>query len=477
VHLRSASLIIGLASVVLASPATAASPPTLGAADGVTVTQTGRAVALRLAGPAATAAAAYAGHDLTLSCDTRPGPGLAFASGSRAISSGADAPLRRTADGTYAITATLSARAWDTCEVERPDAAPRRVDRVGPWAVYEGMLRPPLARVALTAAGGRWIDELGRAVALDEAASAALGGRADGLAMLGAQDASPPAGSVGYWTDGHGGVEVVTLSAAGRRLLEESFPDGTQRSNVAGLTTEVAEARSTPAYVLDTSSADRDASSSPLTEDDEEREVPSSVAGARLAVRFTGAARATLRRLGGRRVSVACGPASLPPTPKSARDLFAGFQLTTVRVPRHGGVLHATLRAGRGDDLCLITDDGQRVATTAPTAAGRTALLDLVAVARLQAAAGLAPKTATAYPPAASLAAVHRRTLVALDGPTASPSRAGDKVGVWTDGARQAVLSVVSAAGHRFSMADEGDGMVRENISGVLLVGALTALL
>lgn len=476
------------ATLVAASPAVAGAAvlPTLGAADGVTATRAGTSVEIRLAGAAATAAAAYADKELTVNCDTRPRPGLLLRSGADSRSSGADGTLRRQADGSLALKVILQDRAWDTCEISRPGTARRRVGRQGPLAIYRGELRAPLARVALTAAGAAWIDELGRAVALDEATTAAQRQSpsgvltpeqlaAAGLVALPDEGATPPAGSVGYWTDGHGRNEVVTLSAAGRRLIEGSSADGTQRSNVGGFTNQVAELRDTPVFELETGQVDRDATSTPLGQDDDAVPlVRSSVSGMRLAVRFAGRARATFRRLAGRRVSVACGPAELPSAATDARGLLAGFQLVSARVPRTGSVLRARLRAGHGKDVCLISDDDQRVATTAPTAAGRALLQDVAAIGRMLAAAGLAPATATTYPSAVALAAADPKTLVAVGAPTAFPPR-GDRIGVWTDGAHQAVLSTVSPAGHRFFMADEGDGVVRENTSGPLVAGLLVA--
>jgi hypothetical protein len=52
------------------------------------------------------------------------------------------------------------------------------------------------------------------------------------VAALAGPDESPPAGSVGYYSDGGERVAVVVLSLRGRRLFIEYEPDGVVRSNV-----------------------------------------------------------------------------------------------------------------------------------------------------------------------------------------------------------------------------------------------------
>lgn len=46
-------------------------------------------------------------------------------------------------------------------------------------------------------------------------------------------DATPPAGRIGWWSDGGQRAAAVTLSASGRRLFIEVGPDDELRSNVA----------------------------------------------------------------------------------------------------------------------------------------------------------------------------------------------------------------------------------------------------
>ena len=52
------------------------------------------------------------------------------------------------------------------------------------------------------------------------------------VVALAGPDESPPAGGVGYYSDGGERVAVVVLSARGRRLFIEYEPDGVVRSNV-----------------------------------------------------------------------------------------------------------------------------------------------------------------------------------------------------------------------------------------------------
>lgn len=53
------------------------------------------------------------------------------------------------------------------------------------------------------------------------------------VVALDSADATPPADTVGYWSDGAGHVAVVALSAQGRRLFAEFAPDDVVSTNVA----------------------------------------------------------------------------------------------------------------------------------------------------------------------------------------------------------------------------------------------------
>ena len=58
-----------------------------------------------------------------------------------------------------------------------------------------------------------------------------------------------------------------------------------------------------------------------------------------------------------------------------------------------------------------------------------------------------------------------------LPGPEAFPP-AGSRLGIWTSGDR-AVMSVTSTTGHRFAMADEGNGVLRSNVDWLLFESVL----
>ena len=58
--------------------------------------------------------------------------------------------------------------------------------------------------------------------------------RRAGIVALGSPADTPPAGSIGYYSDGQRHAAVVTVSASGRRLFFEVEPDGAIHTNVAG---------------------------------------------------------------------------------------------------------------------------------------------------------------------------------------------------------------------------------------------------
>ena len=110
----------------------------------------------------------------------------------------------------------------------------------------------PVALVALTKAGGAFIQELQTAIMLNALGpmTAGAGGRplpADEVVKdspeiyvaLPAADASPPGGKVGYWTDGAQHVVVAMIAPSGRRLFIESEADGVIRTNTLGYLTAV----------------------------------------------------------------------------------------------------------------------------------------------------------------------------------------------------------------------------------------------
>jgi hypothetical protein len=471
-----AALALAVSLSATATAAAAAPLPTLGAADGVSMTHVGTEIQVRFSGAAATAAASYVGHELSIWCERQPVSGLALADTSSS-SGGPTATLKQAADGTLTLAGHFSSDPFDVCAVRRP---PRRrvVGRDGPFVVETGTSRPPLARDALTPAGATWIEELGHAIAL-QTALAPLADLAayplpaafarPGVVALDGPDGTPPAGAVGYWSDGARRAAAATVSGAGRRLVYEDLGGGMTRTNTGPFAEAVDAARGGRAYLVDIARADRDAhrfaGRRPRVATAEDG-VRASLAGTRLTVRFAGRSAKALRAVAGRRLSVACNAARVPDVFLGIRALLDGFQLVGARAPRRGTVLRARVRAGAAD-LCSITDDGAAVALVAATAAGRGVLTDLQAASVLLDGPVLAPQGATAYPPAATLVAKHKADLVALSGPDAFPP-AGRRAGVWTGGDR-AVMAVTSPTGHRYVVADEGNGVLRANVDQLFL--------
>jgi hypothetical protein len=476
--LRSVLLTAGFVLIGAVAPvgAGAAPLPVLGAPDGVQVSRSGEDLELRLTGASAMAAASYSGRTLSIDCARHAVPGLLFVAGSGSERSEASAKLQREADGTLSIRARMP-DSMDVCSVPRPSLPEQRGRRQGPFRVVPSVLRPPLARVAMTPAGEQWLEELGHVQQL-LAAGRSLGAgpsyplptatpSSSGLVPLDGPDASPPANQVGYWSDGAKRVALVTLSGAGRRLLTEDLGDGMVRTNLlAGFLSERDTGLGAPSYLFDVADRDPDARRAPHRRRDvvgHEDGVRGSVAGRRLTIRFTGRSRAALARIAGRRVSVTCAAAARSGGLAGPGASLRGYQLMVARVPRHGRTLHARARAGVRPDICSITDDGDAVARVAPTAVGRAALTDLAAALDLSAVTSLAPKGAIAYPAATTIAAKHPKQLVAMAGPEdRAPS---GRTGVWTDGAQRAVLATTSATGRRLVLADEGNGVARNNLS------------
>jgi hypothetical protein len=474
---RSVLVITALGLIGLpAAPAAAAALPTLGAAEGVTATLTAGHVELRLSGTAATAAARYVGRTLNVECTNHPRPGLLFAKGAGTSSSGSSAPVVREADGTLVVAAQGAIEAdvpLDVCWLQRPDG-PRRVvahhDGIEETTSAE---RPPLARAAVTPAGALWLQELADVSRLYDVLIKAQGHGTHPLpatltalqpdvVALDGPDASPPPGQVGYWSDGVRHTVLATVTATGRRMVEEDLGDGMLRSNVEDFGSDYAMPEPATEIYLNRSDADPDGSAwhpgKPVGEADGIR--ATAVAG-RLTVRFGGRAAAAFRRIAGRRVSVTCSGARTIGL-FTLRALQDAIHVARPRAPRHGGVLRTPI-AGVSD-LCAITDDGHTIATATPTAAGNRLEADFLAIVPILSASedvGV-PAGATTYPPAATIAKRIGHGAVALSGPDAPLARG--HVGVWTDGAQRAALATTSATGRRMVWADDGDGILRSNV-------------
>lgn len=483
-HRRFASLTIVLAftatalaaEAVLAGPASAGpvfQPAIPGTAQGVVVSTSGRTVTVRFIGASAAVGRKLAGHRAEVACSVRTAPGLMFAT--RPDTPSEDSAVVRAARGDGTLTATLSVTG-DFCQVADGTAV--------------------VARAGLTPAGAAWADELNAATALFDAAylgragtrytpAATLVARGKGrIVALPGPDATPPLGQVGYWTDGGRHAAFVTLSAVGRRLVFEDLDGRVHRTNLVEAYSDYVPPHPDRAREM-------------VDPDDRERGVKgyagddlplvsgtgglrASVRGGRVVLRFTGKAAAVFRAIAGHRVTADCLalPASsllgaAPPEPPVA--------LRIVRVPRHGHELRLPPMAAR--DLCTISDDDSLVAMAWPSTRGRRYITDYSGeidfFGRLWAFAALGgldhfqlgsldlgiPPTATTYPSAASIV-VGRPSLMALTTPDTTPPK--NVFGLWTDGGRQAEIVGTGRDGRRIFFADEGDGILRTNLTTAL---------
>jgi hypothetical protein len=471
------ALLIALLTLIGASaaPVAAAATPVVGPADGVQATRSGLALTVRFTGDSGKRAGVI-GDQLIAQCARHPGPAaLAFEAGDGTV---VTTPGTVAADGTLQLRFEHDVPA-DSCELASTSSF------------------ATVARVTLTPAGDAWVDETIRATAmhalLDRAHGsggyrplAALG---SGLVALDGPGGTPEPGQTGYWTDG-AHAAVATVSAAGRRLALEDRGNGVLRTNV------LQQSDPTAALVADLfGGLDGTGGSATTTKPDPETDgsrspyrsesplgagdgIRGGVDGRRAAIRFTGRSAKTLRALAGRRVGIVCltRPAGWPFTQSLSKTRS---HHSWTRVARRGGVVRFTFATAAPGDLCVVSDDGTEVATATITPAGRHWVQDLAAVDLLESGSAddvdrFAPAGASAYWPTATVLAHGRKALVAMPSPGA-PVAVG-RVGVWTDGARQAVEATTSASGRRLFVADEGDGMVRTNLFGelsawVLLLG------
>ena len=364
--------------------------------------------------------------------------------------------------------------AFDACEIARID---KRSE--------SSSVSTPIAQVALTPAGATWVDESTRAIALHELLVRAHGAQGyapaasvgAGVVALPAPGATLPAGQTGYWTDGTRAT-AVSMSAAGRRLVIEDLGHGMLRSNVVQKLDPFGEALTDlfdetldDERRVERRNPEADGTKSPYTS--RRPQVPAdgvrgSRSGRRLTVRFTGRSAKAFRAVAGRKVAIACmnRPApSLFPVLTTVKEDLGGW--AHARVPRHGGRVAFTLSRPRGE-LCLLVDDGSAVAIVAPTDAGRRWYQDLDVILRLSAADldDLTAPGGQAYRATADVVTRGRPELVAMAGPGGpAPLR---QVGVWTDGARRAVVATRSGSGRTLLYADDGDGMLRTNLFGEL---------
>ncbi len=453
-------LLITLVALIAATPAGAATP-VLGPADGVQATRTGATLVVTFAGDPAKWTP-LVGREVSALCrPTADVRSLQFVKDSaddlaNIVRGGQE---KVGTDGTLHYTLHTD-KPFDACYL------------TGFGEHGEPVI---LAQAAVTPDGAIWLDESSRANALrrllDRAADpdgyrplAALGA---GIVALDGPAAAPAAGATGYWTDGARHAVVSTFSAAGRLLVIEDLGDGMLRTNVLDqgevLSAAFGAALGAAFGSIESRAPDRDPGgrASPYRGKgvDTRDGVRGGFSGTRLTVRFTGRSAAAVHKVAGRRVLVSC--VVRPP-----RTLFGGAlrspspHTAVVRVPRRGSTLTVALR-GIGD-VCGIVDDGKGVATVLATATGRRWWADIQAVNLLDRLPDsfAAPGGQAYLAPAAIVAG--RKGLMAMTGPGATPPLG--RVGVWTDGARRAVVTIKSASGRRLVMVDEGEGMLRTNV-------------
>jgi hypothetical protein len=456
-----------IAATLIGVPATTASARArrteIGPAQGVQATVTGTTVDIRFTGASAAFGKAHAGQRMFVSCAPHPIGALLFAETSTDDVLGRVARATVSADGST-LRVTRKAAPGDSCDLSGA-RDPRR-----------------LARAALTPAGAVWVDEqvLGtRMVDLAYAAAPTgvyrpaadvvkLGG--PGVVALATPDATPPPGTIGYWSHGRA-VSFVATSAAGKHLVLQDLGGGMLRTDVL----EALLDWSPPGGFKNSSSGAGDASSGSGSSGKDEGGlgpgdgVTAHVEGGQVAFRFfSHKAAKVYRSVAGRRVTVMCEAVPPPPLLGGRLDEEAlKPETATVRVPRHGGVLRATMPA-HARDFCAIVAGKHEVAAAAPTKAGRDYFAAAIGWIDFinKAPDHLVAAGATRYAGADTIVAAQTGLL-----PMSTPGQAlaPGTTGVWTDADRQALVALTTADGHRIVMADEGDGRVRTNVFGFLL--------
>ena len=244
-----AVLIAGLiGTVAVAGPAAAQEPLPTGENDGVRIVRERGAIVVVFTKPADRLWRRVAGRRVSVMCDEMTGPDEDGISG---VNSGG-AAYRTPKRGRRIRTGDLT-RGMDLCTVT---LLPYRVHR------RDGVIRhgrQRLVTIPLTQKGAIRLDEWERTQALYGVLliSSLLAHRGDAgsyltgpalvealpvlkrplrlpIVVLTGPDETPPAGSLGYYSDGAEHAASVILSATGRRLFIESEPGGVLRTNVAG---------------------------------------------------------------------------------------------------------------------------------------------------------------------------------------------------------------------------------------------------
>lgn len=469
-------LLTGLTILAIPASAGAATLPariSLGPAQGVTASATGRTLSVGFTGAVAAWGKAHAGRTVKAECQGAPvhGPQLVkdpeghpdFSSGSGRVS----------ADGTTARIA-VDGPAGDLCVI---DGAPEWELAPSAQTVY----------AAVTPAGVTSIDELLSALRMGDVVYAArphgvYAPAADVVALGGGEvvalddpNGTPPAGKIGYWSKGRA-VSLIAVAGTGRRLVLQDLGGGMLRSNVLGGFMAWGPAAGVRHMPPDESSAGDDEQDGERVSAAQERDVHARIEGDRVVFRFAARAAKAYRRLAGHRVRVACfsaPPRALLGEPATA-DAHPVF--TLVRVPRHGGTIRGAAPAGHRDLCGVETLSGRDVVSGPLTGDGlrytADALMPFLVGLADNSPLELAEPGASRYPGLATLVASHPG-LIGLPTPGA-PLKDG-QTGVWTDADQRALVAFAAQMGLRYVVSDEGDGMVRTNLYAGLLVMVATA--
>jgi hypothetical protein len=237
------------AVVLLVAPSAGAQTPQLpvGQANGVRIVRVHGAIVVVFSQRAERLWRRVAGKRVSVLCEERSGPdefGIV-------TEQGGGTTMRAPRHGRRIRTGDLT-RGMDFCEVW---LEPRRLRREGGWVHYG---RELIVAIPLTQRGAVRLDERARARALfvltSLAASFAQQGQLDypppaelvervprlpgpvklSVVALPSPSDTPPAGSIGYYSDGAQHVAAVVLSATGRRLFLEFDADQIIRTNVLG---------------------------------------------------------------------------------------------------------------------------------------------------------------------------------------------------------------------------------------------------
>jgi hypothetical protein len=486
------ALLITLGALIAAPSASAAVPaPT----PGVTVTVAGEVVTVAFTPEALAAAQLKAGMTVTGDCESVPHPvgpllgqddsdgKLTFGFGSGTV--GADGKValdlaKYLTSGKKPDTAKL-----DICNVERFDTKETKtVDA---------------AKVALTPAGVAYFEDRTAAAALKAALVRAeqpgSGYRpataVAGVAALATADATPPAGQVGYWTDG-ATATVVAVTPSLRRVFVTDAGHQMVRTNLIQQADTLFYG-ALDALVDDASGGSVDDRGAKDPESDGPGKPPYGLeadpqqyadgiriahTGRRVTVRFSGRSAKAYKKIAHRKVRVNCVDplAEQLVSRRLTNATLPKVGTAVVRAPRTGGKVTATLSRAPGS-VCTVSDESALVAIGGLGTAGRHWVQDQQALdlingvddAKFVAAGG------QTYLPAAQIAARNPKLYVALSGPDAA-SPVG-KVGVWSDGSQRFELVTTSASGRRFIIEDEGGSVARTNVLAAVVAQTVTLIM